>query len=133
MILKDGICTVCGKELEVYVEFSFETSAEEFCPLCERIRTFETKCNGGTGSRWRMNDWDGYDPKGCIETLETSVGHYPTKEHADADKVEALPHKKHGTVNEWHKKFKDEREDQFRYKFNKKRDKVPKRFDMKKD
>jgi len=132
MILKDAFCSECGREMEVYVEFSQETETEEFCPLCNDVQIFHTKCNGGKKSRWRMNDWDGYNPKGCIETLETKAEHYPTKWHADNDIKEDLPHKDGGKVIDKFNRTKEEKEDKFRYKFNKKRNKTPIRFDMKK-
>ena len=135
MVLKEAFCAECGRERDVFCKMD-QTEVEAECLTCECVRTFRSKCTGGVRKRWRYVDWDGYNPRGCIETLETKVTHNDTGEDgrqpfSSSDGQAALAHKYEGTVNNWHRNHRDEREDRFRFNFNKKRDRVSKQFDMK--
>ena len=124
MILKELFCSECSRFTEGYVEMD-DSCVEGHCLTCKTVTTHYVRCSGGTKSRWRYYDWDGYNPRGCIETLSTEV----TQETGNGH--EPLPHKYSGTVNEWHKRNAEEREDKYRFKRKKEKGRTPIWFDSK--
>lgn len=124
MVLKDAFCSECGREAEVYFDMGARET-EKYCPLCDDVQIFYSKCTGGAKSRWRYVDWEGYDATGCIETESTSITHVVD------GKEEPLPHKTHGTMDNYNRKYREEKDDKFRFNYKKKYDKLPKTFDTK--
>lgn len=125
-VLKDAFCSNCENAKELMMETS-QNIMWSFCPCCSETKLFKTRCTGGIKSRWRYMDWSGYNPRGCIETLETNVTHID--EHGNEV---ALPLAKGGTVNDWWNEHKAEREDKFRTEQAIKKGKQPLTFDCSK-
>lgn len=124
MVIKDVFCSECGREMEAYLE-PYERETEDYCPLCGDTQIFYSKCTGGTKSRWRYIDWDGYDGKGAMVTESSSVT------HTVDGKEEPLPHKYYGTVDNYEQQRGPERDDRFEFNYKKKRGKTPLMFDTK--
>lgn len=68
MVLKDIQCRECGRVRDMMLNGD-ETWVVTTCTGCQKQTHHDTICNGGTGKRYRWNDWAGVDFRGQVEAL----------------------------------------------------------------
>ena len=129
-VLKDVECTRCNTRHEDVVDREASRPIL-LCKRCKRTTEHITICNGGTRTRFRFNDWSGYEPS--LNELEFTGAEVV---NVDDNGNETAVQSKYGGVIHERKRFRDadvrnENRDKIGFASKKRKGKAPIRLDMK--
>jgi len=124
MVLKDLQCSRCDTVQESMIRTG-DTQRRLYCESCLEHTKHYSICNGGLRSRFRYNDWTGYDATGAfVATGDVSVTEADGTPSLNTDGTPTQVSCK----NKYNSEVRGERRERRTYDYKKRDGKLPMRF-----